>query len=70
VQLYKAAGWTVIGVAGSEDKCRWVEGLGAEVCLNYKMGREAFREKLEELTPDRIQQYFDNTGSLALSSCG
>ena len=26
----------VIGMAGSDDKCKWVEGLGADLCLNCK----------------------------------
>ncbi|EAZ63871.1 quinone oxidoreductase [Scheffersomyces stipitis CBS 6054] len=26
----------VIGISGSEDKCKWVESLGADVCVNYK----------------------------------
>lgn len=26
----------VIGIAGSDDKCRWVESLGADLCLNCK----------------------------------
>lgn len=34
----------VIGIAGSDDKCRWVESLGADKCLNYK--KSSFREDL------------------------
>jgi len=26
----------VIGMAGSEEKCKWVESLGADVCVDYK----------------------------------
>lgn len=36
VQLARAAGAVVLATAGSEEKCRFVEGLGAEVCWNYK----------------------------------
>lgn len=27
----------VVGIAGGEEKCRWVEGLGADVCLNCEL---------------------------------
>lgn len=50
----------VIGIAGDEKKCRWVEGLGADVCLNYK--EEGFREKMVEATPEYVEVYFDNVG--------
>lgn len=66
VQLYKAAGFTVIGVAGSDEKCRWVESLGADRCLNYKAGPQAYRAELEKLAPKRVTQYFDNTGGWIL----
>lgn len=26
----------VVGMAGSDENCRWAESLGAEVCLSYK----------------------------------
>ena len=26
----------VIGMAGTDDKCRWVEKLGADLCLNCR----------------------------------
>lgn len=50
----------VVGIAGDEKKCRWVEGLGADVCLNYK--EEGFQKKMAEATPDYVEVYFDNVG--------
>lgn len=50
----------VIGIAGDEEKCRWVESLGADVCLNYK--EAGFREKMIEATPEYVEVYFDNVG--------
>ncbi|KAG8534111.1 uncharacterized protein KY384_000955 [Bacidia gigantensis] len=50
----------VIGMAGEEGKCRWVESLGADVCLNYK--DEAFKERLKKETEDFVEVYFDNVG--------
>ncbi|KAL6249476.1 quinone oxidoreductase [Rhinocladiella similis] len=50
----------VIGIAGNEDKCRWVESLGADKCLNYKS--PSFAEDLKNATRDGVDIYFDNVG--------
>ncbi|KAK3068953.1 quinone oxidoreductase [Teratosphaeriaceae sp. CCFEE 6253] len=53
----------VIGIAGSDSKCRWVEKLGADVCLNYKSS--SFAEDLRKETPGPdgfANVYFDNVG--------
>jgi NADPH-dependent curcumin reductase CurA len=50
----------VIGIAGSDEKCRWVESLGADICLNYK--KSSFKEDLVKETEGFIDVYFDNVG--------
>lgn len=50
----------VYGIAGTDDKCRWVEGLGADKCFNYK--KSDWKKQLEEATPDFVNVYFDNVG--------
>ena len=50
----------VIGIAGSDDKCKWVESLGADVCLNYK--KSSFTEDLIKATDGYVEVYFDNVG--------
>ena len=50
----------VIGLAGSDEKCRWVENLGADVCLNYK--KPDFKQQLVEATEGYVEVYFDNVG--------
>ncbi|OQU97383.1 hypothetical protein CLAIMM_03317 [Cladophialophora immunda] len=50
----------VIGIAGNEDKCRWVESLGADKCLDYKS--PSFAEDLKKATNDGVDVYFDNVG--------
>ena len=50
----------VIGIAGSADKCKWVESLGADVCLNYK--ESSFKQDLIKATDGFVEVYFDNVG--------
>lgn len=58
-QMAKIAGAKVVGIAGSDEKCRWLEReVGFDVCLNYK--DPAFRKKFKEATPKYVDVYFDN----------
>ncbi|KAK5717231.1 quinone oxidoreductase [Elasticomyces elasticus] len=50
----------VVGIAGTDAKCRWVESLGADVCLNYKSS--SFADDLIAATLDYATAYFDNVG--------
>jgi NADPH-dependent curcumin reductase CurA len=50
----------VIGIAGTDAKCRWVEKLGADICLNYKS--KDFEEELKKATEDFVEVFFDNVG--------
>lgn len=46
----------VIGIAGTDAKCRWVEKLGADVCLNYKA--KSFKDQLTQATEGFVEIYF------------
>jgi|SRR3990167_1119100 len=60
-QMAKAEGLRVVGVAGSDEKCRWlVEELGFDAAINYRSANLA--EQLAEATPNGIDCYFENTG--------
>ncbi|MEG3765679.1 NADP-dependent oxidoreductase, partial [Alteromonas sp. 14N.309.X.WAT.G.H12] len=60
-QLAKADGLRVIGVVGSDEKADWiVNELGFDGAINYKT--DDLAAKLESLTPDRIDVFFENTG--------
>ncbi|OBT42141.1 hypothetical protein VE00_08303 [Pseudogymnoascus sp. WSF 3629] len=48
----------VIGIAGTDEKCRWVEKLGADKCLNYKS--ESFEQDLANATEGYVDVFFDN----------
>jgi NADPH-dependent curcumin reductase CurA len=66
-QIAKRAKCRVVGVAGSEEKCRLlVDELGFDVALNYKDA--SFRNAFKDATPNRIDVYFDNTGGDILGS--
>jgi len=60
-QMGKALGLRVIGVAGTDEKCQWLEQeLGFDKALNYKSAGLA--EQLAAATPDGVDIYFENTG--------
>lgn len=55
----------VIGIAGTDAKCRWVEEtLGADVCLNYKSA--TFEADLSTQTEGFVEAFFDNAGGEVL----
>ena len=60
-QLAKADGLRVIGVAGNDEKCKWiVDDLGFDGAINYKT--DDIAAKLAELAPKGVDIYFENTG--------
>jgi NADPH-dependent curcumin reductase CurA len=61
VQIAKIVGCRVVGIAGSDEKCRWLTGeLGIDACVNYKS--EDVGKALREACPKGIDVYFDNVG--------
>jgi NADPH-dependent curcumin reductase CurA len=60
-QIAKLKGARVVGIAGSDDKCRWLtEELGFDVAVNYKS--PDFKAQFKAATPNYIDVYFDNVG--------
>ncbi|KAF7558849.1 hypothetical protein G7046_g5316 [Stylonectria norvegica] len=67
-QIAKIKGARVVGICGSEDKCKWLtEELGFDVALNYKAAD--FKETFKEATKDFIDVYYDNVGGEILDMC-
>jgi NADPH-dependent curcumin reductase CurA len=61
VQLAKLAGCKVIGIAGTEDKCKWLmEELGADGVINYK--EQDVAEEVAAQCKEGINIYYDNVG--------
>ncbi|RVE51594.1 hypothetical protein evm_003726 [Chilo suppressalis] len=59
-QIAKIKGCRVIGFAGSDDKCKWLESLGFDKALNYKTVDPI--KALKEAAPKGVDCYFDNVG--------
>jgi NADPH-dependent curcumin reductase len=60
-QIAKIKGCRVIGIAGSDDKCRWItEELGFDGAINYK--KEDVGAALDRLCPNGIDVNFENVG--------
>lgn len=67
VQLAKAAGCRVIGLAGGPDKARIVKDLGADIAIDYKAVPD-LAAAIHEAAPDGIDVYFDNVGGETLDA--
>lgn len=60
-QIAKIKGCRVVGIAGGEDKCKYVlDELGFDACVDYKSG--SLRNQLKDACPAGIDVYFDNVG--------
>ena len=60
-QIAKIKGCKVIGFAGSDEKCAWLEKeLGFDKAINYKTKELA--KALKEAAPKGVDCYFDNVG--------
>lgn len=61
-QIAKAKGCFVVGTAGSDDKCKWLEETaGIDKAINYKTCGD-LTEAVREAAPKGIDVYFENVG--------
>ncbi|WP_422020830.1 NADP-dependent oxidoreductase [Pyruvatibacter mobilis] len=61
-QIAKAKGCFVVGTAGSDDKCKWLEETaGIDKAINYKTCGN-LTEAVREAAPKGIDVYFENVG--------
>ncbi|MGE5406566.1 MAG: NADP-dependent oxidoreductase, partial [Methanosarcina sp.] len=61
-QIAKILGARVIGIAGTEEKCRLIkEEFGFDEAINYKTSKSV-RKELARLCPEGVDAYFDNVG--------
>lgn len=60
-QIAKIKGCHVIGFAGTDDKCKWLEDeLAFDKVINYKSANIA--KALKEAAPNGVDCFFDNSG--------
>ena len=60
-QIAKAEGLTVIGTAGTDEKCQWLtQELGFDAAINYKS--DDLAAQLAAASPNGVDLYFENTG--------
>jgi NADPH-dependent curcumin reductase CurA len=66
-QIAKIKGARVVGIAGSDEKCKWLtDELGFDAAINYKT--ENLLESLKKHCPDGIDVYFENVGGKTLDA--
>lgn len=60
-QVAQLGGCRVVGIAGGEEKCRWLlQDCGLNAVIDYKS--EDVRARISELFPSGINVFFDNVG--------
>jgi NADPH-dependent curcumin reductase CurA len=66
-QIGKIKGCHVVGIAGTEEKCRWLTNdLGFDAAVNYKT--ESLYRSLSKHCPNGIDVYFENVGGNMLET--
>ena len=67
-QIAKIKGCHVVGLAGSDEKCRWIkDDLGFDEAINYRT--QNIPQALASACPNGIDVYFDNVGGEILDAC-
>ncbi|WOE75632.1 NADP-dependent oxidoreductase [Alterisphingorhabdus coralli] len=67
VQLGRAIGARVVGIAGGPDKCRWLtETAGCDAAIDYQ--NEQLPEAIASACADGIDVFFDNVGGDTLDA--
>src|ERR1700741_3389850 len=66
-QIARIKGCRAVGIAGGEQKCRWlVEDVGFDAAIDYKSAD--LRAELKTHAPDRVDVFFDNVGGATLEA--
>jgi len=61
-QIGKLLGANVVGIAGSDEKCKLLtDRFGFDSSINYKISR-ALRKDIADACPNGVDVYFDNVG--------
>lgn len=67
-QIAKILGCYVVGLAGSDEKCRWItQDLGFDAAINYKTCGPLV-DAIAQACPNGVDVYFDNVGGEILDA--
>lgn len=69
--LAKVRGCRAVGIAGGEDKCRYVtDELGFDACIDYKQHADlaSLSRAVKEACPDGVDGIFENVGGMVLDA--
>tara|TARA_B100000959_G_scaffold224390_3_gene238139 strand:- start:34759 stop:35751 length:993 start_codon:yes stop_codon:yes gene_type:complete len=65
-QIAKIKGCNVIGIAGGEEKCGWLEECGLDHVIDYKATKAT--KEIRRIAQNGIDIYFDNVGGPLLEA--
>lgn len=66
-QIGKIKGCRVVGIAGTDEKCRWLtQELGFDAAINYRT--ENLHKSLKQHCPKGVDIYFENVGGKTLET--
>ena len=67
-QIAKLMGLKAVGIAGTDEKCRWVvDELGFDDCINYRTTQD-MESAIGAACPEGVDFYFDNVGGEILDA--
>ncbi|KAJ1962843.1 hypothetical protein GGI12_002414 [Dipsacomyces acuminosporus] len=67
IQLAKARGLRVVGIAGSDEKVALIKSLGADAAFNYKATSD-YAQAIRDAAPEGIDVFFDGVGGKILDA--
>lgn len=68
VQLAKARGGTVVGIAGAPEKLEWLESHGIKAVSYRDKDAAQLTEALQEACPEGFDVYYENVGGTCLEA--
>lgn len=68
VQLAKAKGCHVVGIAGAEHKLEWLASRGVEAVSYRNKNAEELERAIAQASPEGVDVYFENVGGICLEA--
>ncbi|WP_043530071.1 NADP-dependent oxidoreductase [Litchfieldella xinjiangensis] len=68
VQLAKAKGGTVVGIAGAKEKLEWLESMGIKAVSYRDKEAQQLTADLKDACPEGFDVYYENVGGVCLEA--